>query len=180
LDIVCFEVQIRVHACHNGSILCQLLNFVLFLLISYLLVLFTSFFSLSSYLGAIYIIFHIFRVYFFCSCLQVVYISYRFDFYLWNCNHSFIFAFFHNLLAFGVIFIHLNYVAKWFCLVLCKSHKKVKREKKGVANVLEWTTDIWAKHERFGDILSPLTNFYRYKHVKLEHPLTPHKGDVKH
>lgn len=124
--------------------------------------------------------FHIFRVYFFCSCLQVVYISYRFDFYLRNCNHSFIFSFFHNLLAFGVIFIHLNYVAKWFCLVLCKSHKKVKREKKGVANVLEWTTDIWAKHERFGDILSPLTNFYRYKHVKLEHPLTPHKGDVKH
>jgi hypothetical protein len=65
LDIVCFEVQIRVQACHNGSILCQLLNLVLFLLISYLL-------------GAIYIIFctiiifgcylhhfHIFHVYFF-------------------------------------------------------------------------------------------------------------------
>lgn len=71
MDIVCFEVQIRVHACHNGSILCQLLNFVLFLLISYLLVLFTSFFALSSYLGAIYIIFIYFVYIFFVHVFKL-------------------------------------------------------------------------------------------------------------
>lgn len=137
MDIVCFEVQIRVHACHNGSILCQLLNFVLFLLISYLLVLFTSFFALSSYLGAIYIIFIYFVYIFFVHVFKLS--IFHID-SISTCETVIIvlfFSFFHNLLAFGVIFIHLNYVAKWFCLVLCKSHKKVKREKKGVANVLE-------------------------------------------
>lgn len=178
MDIVCFEVQIRVHACHNGSILCQLLNFVLFLLISYLLVLFTSFFALSSYFGAIYIIFIYFVYIFFVHVFKLS--IFHID-SISTCETIIIVLF---LLFFIICLLLesylLNYFAKWFCLVLCKSHKKVKREKKGVANVLEWTTDIWAKHERCGDILSPLTIFYRYKHVKLEHPLTPHKGDVKH
>jgi hypothetical protein len=129
LDIVCFGVQIRVQACRNESILCQLLKLVLFLLISYLLeyyhhilhiwILFTSF----SYIWHLLFV-CVFKSSIFCTnSLATSKIIMIVLFFI-------VFIIFLLMESYLIIWIMLLSSSMWCWFQFYKSQKNMRREEK--------------------------------------------------